>query len=126
MQIQVHHIDPEVARTRLAHQRIHIRAVHVEQRALRMQDVRDLVNLALEDANRRRIGQHQRRGILIHDALQLGEIHHALRVRLQIRHLIPANRRRSRVRPMRRVRNQNLLPRIALASRDKPEPAGCP
>ena len=115
VQIQMHHVHAKVARPRLAHQRIHVRAIHIQQRALRMQNVRNLVNLALEHANGRRIRQHQRGGILIHHPLQLGDIHHSLRIRLQVRHLIPHHRRRRRIRPMRRVRNQNLLPRIALA-----------
>ena len=90
VQIQVHHVHAEVARPRLAHQRVHVRAVHVQQRALRMQDVRDLVNLALEHADGRRIRQHQRRDIFIHHPLQLGDIHHALRIRLQVRDLVAA------------------------------------
>ena len=90
MQIQMHHIHAKITRPRLAHQRIHVRAIHVQQRALRMQNVRNLVNLALEHANRRRIRQHQRGGIFIDHPLQLSDIHHALRIRLQVRNLIPA------------------------------------
>ena len=104
VQVQVHHVRAKVARPHLAHQRVHVRAVHVQQRALRMQDVRNLVNLALEYADGRRVGQHQRGRIFIHHALQLGDIHHALRIRLQVRHLVPRRRRRRGIRPMRRVR----------------------
>ena len=51
MQVQVHHVHAEVAGAHLAHQRVHVGAVHVEQRALGVQNVGDLVNLVLEDAD---------------------------------------------------------------------------
>ncbi len=50
VQVQVHHVDAEVARTHLADQRVHVGAIHVEQRALGMEDVGDLVDLIFEDA----------------------------------------------------------------------------
>ena len=40
VQIQVHHVHAEIAGPRDAHQRVHIGAIHVEQRALAMQDLR--------------------------------------------------------------------------------------
>ena len=42
VQVQVHHVDAEIAGRVDAHQRVHVRAVHVEQGALGVQDVRDL------------------------------------------------------------------------------------
>ena len=42
VQIDVHHVDAEIARPRDAHQRIHIRAVHVDHGALGVQDLRAL------------------------------------------------------------------------------------
>ena len=42
VQIQVHHVDAEIARARDADQRVHVRAVHVDQRALGVQDLGDL------------------------------------------------------------------------------------
>ena len=65
MQIQVHHVDAEIAGPRLADQRIHVGAIHVEQRAFGVQDVGDLVNLAFKHADGGRIGQHQRGGIFV-------------------------------------------------------------
>ncbi len=114
MQIQMHHIDPKVPRPRLPHQRVHIRAIHIQQRALRMQNVRDLMDVRLKHPNRRRIRQHQRRRILIHQLLQRRQVHHPQLIRLQIADLVPADRRRRRVRPMRRVRHNHLLARISL------------
>ena len=63
VQVQVHHIHAEVARARHARQRVHVGAIHIQQRALRMQDFGDLRNLLLENTQRRRIRQHQRGNI---------------------------------------------------------------
>ena len=84
MQVQVHHVHAEVAGPHLAHQRVHVGAVHVEQRALGVQDVGDLVNLALEDAQRRGVGEHQRGGLFVHLALQRLQVDAAVGVRLQV------------------------------------------
>ena len=65
MQVQVHHVDAEVAGPGLADQRVHVGAVHVEQRALGVQNVGDLVNLAFEDAERGGVGEHQRGGFFV-------------------------------------------------------------
>ena len=42
VQVQVHHVDAEIAGPRDADQRVHVGAVHVDQRALRVQDLGDL------------------------------------------------------------------------------------
>ena len=125
VQVQVHHVHAEVARPRLAHQRVHVRAVHVEQRALRMQDVGDLVNLALEHADGRGVGQHQRGGIFIHHPLQLGDIHHALRIRLQVRDLVAARPPPSRDSSHAPSRESESSCARCLCSRDTRAPAGC-
>ena len=46
VQVQVHDIDAEVAGPRLADERVHVGAVHVEQAALSVHEFGDLVNLA--------------------------------------------------------------------------------
>ena len=77
MQIQVHHVHAEIAGTDFADQRVHVGAVHVEQAALGVHDVGDLVDLLLEHAQRVGIGQHQRGDVFIHLRCQRGHIHHA-------------------------------------------------
>ena len=84
VQVQVHHVHAEVAGPYLAHQRVHVGAIHIEQRALGVQNVGDLVNLALEDAERRWIGEHQRGGLFVDLARESFEIDAALGVRLEI------------------------------------------
>ena len=114
MQVQVHHVHAEVAGPHLAHQRVHVGAVHVEQRALGVQNVGDLVNLVLEDAQRRGVGEHQRRSVFVHLAREGFEIDAAIGIRLEILDRVAADGRRGRVGAVRRVGNENLLARIAL------------
>ena len=115
VQVEVHHVDAEVAGARLAYERVHVGAVHVEQRAFGVQDVGDAVNLALEDADGGGVGEHERGGVLVHHAGEFREVHHALRVRLEVGHLIAADRGGGGVGAVRRVRDQDLLARVALA-----------
>ncbi len=77
MQVQVHHVGAEVAGANLADQRVHVRAIHVEQRTLGVQHVGDLVDLLLEDAERVGIGEHQRGDIFVHLRFQRRDVHHA-------------------------------------------------
>ena len=79
MQVQVHHVDAEVAGADLADQRVHVGAVHVEQRALGVEDVGDLVDLVFEDAERGRVGEHQRGGVFVHLPREGFEIDAAMR-----------------------------------------------
>ena len=79
VQIQVHDVDAEIAGASFADQRIHVGAIHVEQRAFGMQDVGDLVNLTFKHADRGRVGQHERRGFFIDQLFQFGEVDHAMR-----------------------------------------------
>jgi len=66
VQVQVHHVHAEVAGADLAHQRVHICAVHVKQSAFGVEDVGDLVDLALEDAERGGVGEHERGCLVVH------------------------------------------------------------
>ena len=51
VQVQVHDIDAEVAGTGFADEGIHVRAVHVEERASVVENVGDVVDLVFEDAD---------------------------------------------------------------------------
>ena len=114
VQVQVHHVHAKVAGPRLADERVHVGAVHVEQRALGVENVGDLVDLALEDANRRRVGQHQRRGLFVHLPRQRFEIDAALGIRLEVFDLVAADGRGCGIGAMRGVGDQDLLARVAL------------
>ncbi len=52
VQVEMHDVDAEVTGAHLAHERIHVGAVHVKESALGVQDVGDLVDVLLEYAER--------------------------------------------------------------------------
>ena len=64
VQIEVHHVDAEIAGPRDADQRVHIGAVHVEHGALVVQDLGHAHDVVLEHAERVRVGHHQRGDVL--------------------------------------------------------------
>ncbi len=115
MQVQVHDVHAEVARPRPAHQRVHVRAVAVDQAALLVDDAGRRADLVLEHPERVRVGEHQRRDVGRH---RLGERRHrqvALRAGLDLAHLVAAEMRAGRVRAVGRVGNQHDLARGAVA-----------
>ena len=73
----MHQIHAEIPGTNFAHQRVHVRAIHIEQAAFGVKNVGDLVNLLLEDAQRVGIGEHQRGHIFIHLRFEAGINHSA-------------------------------------------------
>ncbi len=66
VQIQVHHIDAEISGAHFADQGVHICPVHVEQTALCVHDVGNLVNLLLKNPQGIGIGEHERGYVLVH------------------------------------------------------------
>jgi len=84
VQVQVHHVYAKIAGPHLAHQRVHVGTVHVKQTALGVHDLRDLVDLLLEDAQRVGIGQHEGGDVVIHLCFEGCHLHHAASIRLQI------------------------------------------
>ena len=66
VQIQVHDVDAEIAGPGDAGQRVHVGAVHVEQGALAWRSSAISANLLLEDAERGRIGEHERGDVVVH------------------------------------------------------------
>ena len=114
VQVQVHHIHAEIPGTGLAHQGVHVGAVHIEQGALGVKNVGDLMNLALENADGAGVGQHQRSGVFVDDLLQLGDIDHAQRVGAQILHLVTADGCGGGIGSVSRIGDDDLGPGIAL------------
>ena len=114
VQIDVHHVDAEIAGPRDAHQRVHVRAIHVNHGAFVVQNLGGLHDVLFEHAQRIRIGHHQRRDVFIHMAAQLFEIDHALIVRLHVLHRVARNACRGGIGAVRGIGHQNLLARIAL------------
>ena len=80
-----------------------------------MQNLRGFRDALLENAERRGIGDHERRDIAIDDLPQLLDIDLAARVRANIFHFVAGDHRGGRIGAVRRIRDQNFLARIALA-----------
>ena len=114
VQVQVHQVDAEIAGARLPDQRVHVGAVHVEQAALSVQNLGDLVDLLLEDAQRVGVGEHERGDIFVHLRCERGDVDHAAGVRLQILDGIVHHGSGRGIRAMGGVWNQDSLARIAL------------
>ena len=70
VQVEVHHVHAKIAGTGNARERVHVRAVHVQQRAMFVQDLRGLGDILFKHAERRGIGDHHRGHIVVHNFLQ--------------------------------------------------------
>ena len=99
---------------RLAHDRVEVGAVVVQERAVAVEQVRDVDDLLLEQAERRRVRQHQAGGLVRDLLLQVLEVDVAARVRLHPHHLVARHRHAGRVRAVGRVRDDHGAPLAAL------------
>ena len=114
MQVQVHYVHTEVAGARLAHQGVHIGAVHVEQRALGMENFGDPGDLALKYPNRRWISKHQRGGLRVYLGGEGFDVDAPFGVGLEVFNRITADGRGRRIGAVGRVGDDDFAPRIAL------------
>ena len=114
MQVEVHHVDAEVAGPHFADQRVHVGAVHVEQRALGVQDVGDLVDLLSKTPSVLGLVSISAATSSFTCASSDANVDHARCVRLQVLDLVAADRRGGGIGAVRRVGDEDLLARIAL------------
>ena len=113
VQIDMQHVDAEIAGPRDSHHRIQIRAVHVNQRAVRVEKPGNLGDLGFKNAKRVRIRDHDRRNILVYDLSQLLEIDRSSFVRWNTFDDVSCDGRARRIRSVSGVGNEELLPGIA-------------
>ena len=114
MQIQVHHVNAEIAGPRDAHQRIHVGAVHVDQRALVVQNVAQIFAMFSSNTPTRVRIRHHQAGNIVRDALlERFQIDHAAVVRFDVLDRVADHRRRGRIGAVRGIGHQDLLARIA-------------
>mmetsp|Transcript_19985 Transcript_19985/g.64911 ORF Transcript_19985/g.64911 Transcript_19985/m.64911 type:complete len:484 (-) Transcript_19985:1651-3102(-) len=109
VQVQVAHVGPEVARPTKPHLRVHVCAVHVDLPAVLVDGVTDLDDGLLEDAVRRRVGDHEgRQMVLVLDRLgrQVGNVHVSVGVAPHRHDAHAAHGRRGRVGAVRGDRDQ--------------------
>src|SRR5437868_3076415 len=109
----MHNVHAEIAGPRDTHQRIHVGAVHVKQRAFFMQDVRDALDVFFENPERVGVRDHEGGDILIHNALEQRKIHHSAVVRVNILDSVTGGGSGGGVGSMGGIGNQDLLARVA-------------
>ena len=113
VQVEMHHVDAEIAGPRDSHQRVHVGAIHVKHGALGVQNLRRLHDVLFEDAERVGVGHHQRRHVSVRRARQRFQVQHACIGGFHVLHHVPGNRRSGRIGAVRGIGNQDLAARVA-------------
>ena len=109
----MHDVHAHEPRLGDAHERVEVGAVAVEVRALVVHDPGDVEDPILEDAERVGDREHERRDVVGHRGLEYRQIDRAAGVRLQLAHLVAREVRRRRIRPVRRVGDEDGRPGAA-------------
>ena len=104
-------VEAHVAGPRDPDDRVEVRAVVVEERAGVVEDPRDLLDALVEEAERRRVREHEPGRALVHLAAQILEVEVPARVGLDPLELVARHRHARRVRAVRGVRRDD---RVAL------------
>jgi len=110
VQVDVHDVEAHVARARDATDRVQVRAVVVHECAGAVEDLLDLLDVLVEEPERRRIREHERRRVLVDLRAQVLDVDVAAGVGLDGRHLESRHRHRRGVRTVRRVGDHDLAP----------------
>ncbi len=97
----------------VAHDRVEVRAVVVERRPDRVDDLGDLLDVRVEDPQRVGVGQHQARDLVARLGPQVVEVDAAVGVRADLDDLAAGHRHRRRVRAVRGVGREDLAPVLA-------------
>ncbi len=115
MQVHVHHVDAHVAGPHDAEQRVQVRAVAVDEPALRVHDLADLGDVLLEQPERVRVRDHQRGHLLVHGRGHGLGVQDAVVARRDGDDLVAVQRRARGVRAVRGVGHEHA--RALLAAR---------
>ena len=116
VQVDVDDVEAHVARPRDAADGVEVRAVVVHERAGGVEDVADRLDVLVEEAERRRVGEHQPGRVLVDLAAQVVEVDVAARVGADGRQLVAGHRHAGRVRAVRGVGDHDLAPLLTLAA----------
>jgi hypothetical protein len=115
VQVEVHDVEARRPGPEAAEDGVEVGAVHVRDGSGLAHRGDHLVDLVLEDAERARIGDHERRHIRAERRLQRVEVDPAALVRSDRDGLVADHGGRRRVRAVRRVRHEDLRALLALA-----------
>jgi hypothetical protein len=96
-------VEAHVARPRDADDGIQVRPVVVEERAGVVEDARDLLDTLVEETERRRVGEHEAGGAVVHLRAQVGEVEVAPRVGPDPLELVAGHRHARGIGSVRRV-----------------------
>jgi hypothetical protein len=126
VQVEVDDVETHVARAADPHDRVEVRAVVIERRPDPVHDPLDLLDPRLEQPERRGIGEHQARDVLVGLRAQIVEVDVAAGVDADLDDLVTGHRHRRRVRAVRGVGGQHLGPVLAavLVERSRQQYAG--
>jgi len=128
--VVVHHVEPHVAGATAAEQGVEVRAVVVEESARVVHDVGDLRDVALEEPDRVRVGQHERGGVVADGRLKRLDVDSPVVAGWEFDHVVARQRGGREVRPVRGGGDHDLGPVVAvvlvvrLRDRDTGELAG--
>jgi hypothetical protein len=114
VQVEVHDVEPGLARPEAAEDGVEVRAVHVADGARLADRGSDLVDLVLEDAERAGVRDHQRGDVRPQRGAQRGEVDPAALVRADGDRLVTDHGRRGRVRAVGAVGDEHLRARLVL------------
>src|SRR5579875_3555702 len=110
VQIEMDGVEAHVAWPADAHQRVEVGTVVVELRPDLVDQLGDLENVALEQAQGVRVGEHERGHPARELAAEVGNIDSAIRSRANLDHGEAAEGSASRIGPVGTVGDQNLIP----------------
>ena len=108
VQVVVDDVEAHVAGPRDAHDRVQVGAVVVERGPRLVHDPRDLLDVAVEQAERVGVGQHQAGDVVGRLGAQVVEVHAAVLGRADLDDLVARHRHRRRVGAVRGVRREHL------------------
>ena len=113
VRVDVHDVEAHVAGAASAEDRVEVRAVVVHEPADAVDDPRDLLDLLFEQTERVRVGQHESGHLVVDELLEHAHVDQTARVRGHRHRLEPGEVHARRVRPVRRVRDDDLRPPAA-------------
>jgi len=113
VQVELHDVHTHVARPAIAHQAVQVGPIAIDQSTLGMDDLGDLGDVLLEEAEGVRVGDHDPRDLIIHDSSHGLGVEEPTIVGLDLLDAIPVQSARGGVCPVGRIGNQDPLPLLA-------------